>query len=84
MGGAVSPEPLDHRSADLATYGGYDSIRPSHRGENWLETSGSSARGSALLFVCRFVHGDLSCLWLAQAEARGILIDVMIELFDYD
>ena len=84
MGGAVSPEPVDHRSANLATYSCQDSVRPSQCGENWRETTGSSARGSALLFVCRFVHGDLSFLWLAQAEARGILFDFMIQLLDYD
>ena len=83
MGGAVSPEPVDHRSANLATHGGDDSICPGQRGENRLETSGESARSFALLFVCRSVHGDLPCLWLAQAEARGIPIDVMIELLDY-
>jgi hypothetical protein len=84
MGGAVSPEPLDHRSANLVTHGGDDSICPGHRGENRLETSGEPARSSPLLFVCRSVHGDLSCLWLAQTEARGILIDFMIELLGYD
>jgi hypothetical protein len=84
MGGAVSPEPLDRRSANLATHGGDDSICPGHRGENRLETSGESARSSPLLFVCRSVHGALLCLWLAQTEARGILIDFMIELLDYD
>jgi hypothetical protein len=84
IGGAVSPEPLDHRSANLATHGGDDSICPSHRGENRLETSGEPARSSALLFVCRSIHGDLSCLWLAQTEARGILIDFMIAFLDYD
>jgi hypothetical protein len=84
MGGAVSPGPLDHRSANLATHGGDDSICPGHRGENRLEASGESARSSALLFVCRSVHGDLLSLWLAQTEARGILIDFMIELLDYD
>jgi hypothetical protein len=32
MGGAVSPEPLDHRSANLATHGGDDSLsRPPRR-----------------------------------------------------
>jgi hypothetical protein len=80
IGGAVSPEPLDHRGANLATHGGDNSICPGHRGENRLETSGESGRGSAVLFVCRSVHGDLSYLWLAQSEARGILIDFMIEL----
>jgi hypothetical protein len=84
MGGAVSPEPVDHRSANLATHGGDDSICPGQRGENRLETSGESARSSTLLFVCRSVHGDLSCPWLGQTEARGILIDFMIELLDYD